>query len=65
MLWFGIGFVGAGVIFKGDNRVNGITTQAMNLGYCCIGYGYRAGYTLVAVIACGLILVVLYIFTQK
>jgi putative Mg2+ transporter-C (MgtC) family protein len=24
----GIGFIGAGVIFKGDNRINGITTAA-------------------------------------
>jgi len=60
----GIGFVGAGVIFKGDNRVNGITTAAMIWVTAALGMAIGAGYTLVAAIACLLILVVLYLFTK-
>jgi putative Mg2+ transporter-C (MgtC) family protein len=59
----GIGFVGAGVIFKGDNRVNGITTAAMIWVTAALGMSIGAGYTLVAVVACVLILAVLYFFT--
>lgn len=36
----GIGFLGAGVIFRGENRVNGITTAASIWGGLCTGYGY-------------------------
>ena len=43
----GIGFVGAGVIFKGDNRVNGITTAAMIWVTAALGMAIGAGYTLV------------------
>jgi putative Mg2+ transporter-C (MgtC) family protein len=47
----GIGFVGAGVVFKGDgtSKVNGITTAAM--------------IWVTAAISCGLILFVLFIFS--
>ena len=59
----GIGFVGAGVIFKGDNRVNGITTAALIWVTAALGMGIGAGYALVAIISCALILVVLLLFT--
>jgi len=58
----GIGFVGAGVVFKGDNRVNGITTAAMIWVTAALGMGIGAGYALVSVIGCFLVLAVLMSF---
>lgn len=58
----GIGFVGAGVIFKGDFGVNGITTAAMIWTTAALGMGIGGGYELVSVIACVLILAMLLIF---
>src|ERR1700743_1822320 len=42
----GIGFVGAGVVFKGDGttRVNGITTAAMIWVTAALGMAIGAGY---------------------
>jgi putative Mg2+ transporter-C (MgtC) family protein len=60
----GIGFVGAGVIFKGDtSKVNGITTAAMIWVTAALGIAIGAGYWLVACIATGLILLVLFLFS--
>ncbi len=62
----GIGFVGAGVIFKGDSgqgKVSGITTAAMIWVTAALGMGIGAGYEWVAVIACVLTLAVLFIFS--
>jgi putative Mg2+ transporter-C (MgtC) family protein len=58
----GIGFVGAGVIFKGDFGVNGITTAAMIWVTAALGMGIGAGYEWIAVIACAMILLMLLIF---
>ena len=58
----GIGFVGAGVIFKGDIGVNGITTAAMIWVTAALGMGVGAGYEWVSVIACLIILLMLFIF---
>jgi putative Mg2+ transporter-C (MgtC) family protein len=58
----GIGFVGAGVIFKGDFGVNGITTAAMIWVTAALGMGIGAGYEWVSAIACVLILLMLFIF---
>jgi putative Mg2+ transporter-C (MgtC) family protein len=58
----GIGFVGAGVIFKGDFGVNGITTAAMIWVTAAMGMGIGAGYEWVSVIACTLIMIMLIIF---
>jgi putative Mg2+ transporter-C (MgtC) family protein len=58
----GIGFVGAGVIFKGDFGVNGITTAAMIWVTAALGMGIGAGYEMVSVIACLLILLMLFVF---
>jgi putative Mg2+ transporter-C (MgtC) family protein len=62
----GIGFVGAGVIFKGDtvhSKVNGITTAAMIWVVAALGMAIGAGYLLIAVYACILVLLVLFIFS--
>src|SRR5579862_2525102 len=58
----GIGFVGAGVIFKGDFGVNGITTAAMIWATAALGMGIGAGYELVSVLGCALILIMLFVF---
>ena len=58
----GIGFVGAGVIFKGDFGVNGITTAAMIWVTAALGMGIGAGYEWVSVLACVMILFMLFIF---
>jgi putative Mg2+ transporter-C (MgtC) family protein len=58
----GIGFVGAGVIFKGDFGVNGITTAAMIWVTAAMGMGIGAGYEWVSVIGCVLILLMLFVF---
>jgi putative Mg2+ transporter-C (MgtC) family protein len=58
----GIGFVGAGVIFKGDFGVNGITTAAMIWTTAALGMGIGSGYEMVSVIACAMILIMLFIF---
>src|SRR5579863_1414543 len=58
----GIGFVGAGVIFKGDFGVNGITTAAMIWVTAALGMAIGAGYELVSGIACMLILLMLIIY---
>jgi putative Mg2+ transporter-C (MgtC) family protein len=58
----GIGFVGAGVIFKGDLGVNGITTAAMIWVTAALGMGIGAGYEWVSTIACALILIMLFVF---
>src|SRR6202049_918840 len=58
----GIGFVGAGVIFKGDFGVNGITTAAMIWVTAALGMGIGAGYELVSVFGCILVLLMLFIF---
>src|SRR5579871_1124373 len=61
----GIGFVGAGVIFKGDgtgSKVSGITTAAMIWVTAGLGIAIGAGYYLVAICATGFILLVLFVF---
>ena len=58
----GIGFVGAGVIFKGDIGVNGITTAAMIWITAALGMGIGAGYWLVSLVAALIILVMLFLF---
>ena len=55
----GIGFLGAGVIFRGDNRVNGITTAATIWAVAAVGMGIGAGYYFAAASASILILIVL------
>jgi putative Mg2+ transporter-C (MgtC) family protein len=62
----GIGFVGAGVIFKGDssqNKISGITTAAMIWITAALGMGIGAGYELISFAACLLILGVIILFS--
>jgi putative Mg2+ transporter-C (MgtC) family protein len=61
----GIGFVGAGVIFKGDisSKVSGITTAAMIWVTAALGMAIGAGYLLIATVACVLVLLVLFVFS--
>lgn len=62
----GIGFVGAGVIFKGDggsSKVSGITTAAMIWVTAALGMGIGAGQLLISCSAAALILVVLFSFS--
>lgn len=40
----GIGFLGAGVIFRGENRINGITTAATIWAVAAVGMGIGAGF---------------------
>ena len=60
----GIGFVGAGVIFKGDFGVNGITTAAMIWVTAALGMGIGGGYEIISATACVMILLMLYIFSR-
>ena len=59
----GIGFVGAGVIFKGDTKVSGITTAAMIWVAAALGMGIGAGFEILSIIACLMVLCVLLIFS--
>jgi putative Mg2+ transporter-C (MgtC) family protein len=60
----GIGFVGAGVIFKGDSsKVNGITTAAMIWVTAALGMGIGAGFLMISGVAAGMVLFVLFIFS--
>ncbi|MGI8952376.1 MAG: MgtC/SapB family protein [Chitinophagaceae bacterium] len=55
----GIGFLGAGVIFKDENRVTGITTATTIWMAAALGMATGAGYFLTAFIATIIILLVL------
>lgn len=60
----GIGFLGAGVIFRGDNRVNGLTTAATIWAAAAMGMGVGAGYYLYSFAGCILALLVLILFMK-
>ncbi|MEO8533064.1 MAG: MgtC/SapB family protein [Flavobacterium sp.] len=47
----GIGFLGAGVIFRGNNRISGITTAATIWTVAAVGMGIGAGYYLASAFA--------------
>lgn len=55
----GIGFLGAGVIFRGQNRVNGITTAATIWVVAAVGMGIGGGYYLAAISASILVVIIL------
>ncbi len=55
----GIGFLGAGVIFRGNDRVNGITTAATIWTVAAVGMGIGGGYYFAAGCASFLILFIL------
>ncbi len=55
----GIGFLGAGVIFRGDGHVSGITTAATIWTVAAVGMGIGAGFYFASGCASVLVLVVL------
>jgi len=59
----GIGFLGAGVIFRSNNRVNGITTAATIWLSAALGMGIGCGYFTVSAIGCLLVLIILFLFS--
>lgn len=59
----GIGFVGAGIIFKSGNRVNGVTTASSVWVTAALGMGIGAGYYWISLLGCILAVVVLFGFS--
>lgn len=55
----GIGFLGAGVIFQGDNRMSGITTAATIWAVAAVGMGIGAGHYFASAVASILIIIIL------
>ncbi|MEC3875500.1 MgtC/SapB family protein [Chryseobacterium salviniae] len=60
----GIGFLGAGVIFKGDNKIDGITTATTIWATASIGMAVGSGYVYLAFLGTVLILLILSILTR-
>lgn len=60
----GIGFLGAGVIFRNNNRVNGITTAASMWLAAALGVGVGCGYYAASIAGCALVLAVLFLFSS-
>jgi putative Mg2+ transporter-C (MgtC) family protein len=60
----GIGFVGAGVIFRSEaSGVNGLTTAALIWVTAALGVGLGAGYYVISLLGCVLVLMVLMFLT--
>ena len=60
----GIGFLGAGVIFKSDNRINGITTAATIWAVAALGMGIADGEYRTVGIATVIIIAALLLLTK-
>lgn len=60
----GIGFLGAGVIFKSENRINGITTAASIWAVAALGMGIADGAYKIVLVSTAIILVSLFLFTS-
>ena len=60
----GIGFLGAGVIFRSDNRVNGITTAATIWAVAALGMGIADGAYTIVLISTGIIMASLLLLTK-
>lgn len=60
----GIGFIGAGVIYKDENRINGITTAATIWATAALGMGIALGSYLLVLISTALVLASLLLFTR-
>jgi len=60
----GIGFLGAGVIFRNENRVTGITTAATIWAVAAVGMGIGAGHYFASAVGSILILIVLGMLTM-
>ncbi|THU39474.1 MgtC/SapB family protein [Niastella caeni] len=59
----GIGFVGAGVIFRGGAGINGVTTAATIWVTAALGMGVGAGHQYAALMGCIILVGILYAFT--
>lgn len=55
----GIGFLGAGVIFKGDNKIDGITTATTIWATASIGMAVGSGYVYLSILGTILVLLTL------
>lgn len=55
----GIGFLGAGVIFKGDNKIDGITTATTIWATASIGMAVGSGYVYLSLLGTLLVLLIL------
>ena len=60
----GIGFLGAGVIFQSENRINGLTTAATIWATAALGMGIASGYYELEGIATVIVLISLFFFTK-
>ncbi len=60
----GIGFLGAGVIFKGDSKIDGITTATTIWATASIGMAVGSGYVYLALLGTILVLVILSSLTR-
>jgi putative Mg2+ transporter-C (MgtC) family protein len=60
----GIGFLGAGVIFRSSTRVNGITTAASIWLSAALGMGIGCGYYSASVAGCVLVITILFLFSS-
>ena len=60
----GIGFLGAGVIFKTENRVNGITTAATIWAVAALGMGIADGHYWLVLVTTAIILGALLLLTR-
>lgn len=60
----GIGFLGAGVIYRSDNRINGITTAACIWVTAALGMGIADGLYLVVFAGTAIVLAALFLFTK-
>ena len=60
----GIGFLGAGVIFKSDNRVNGITTAATIWAVAALGMGIATGEYILVLVSTAIVLAALLLLTR-
>jgi putative Mg2+ transporter-C (MgtC) family protein len=60
----GIGFLGAGVIFKSDNRINGITTAATIWATAALGMGIADGAYEIVFASTAVILSALFLLTK-
>lgn len=60
----GIGFLGAGVIFKSDNKINGLTTAAAIWITAALGMGIADGFYTLVLISTAIVLISLFFFTK-
>ena len=59
----GIGFLGAGVIYRGDKGVSGITTAASIWLTAAMGMAIGCGYYIIAIFGCISVVTVLFLFS--